>query len=63
MVRDKIQTSQLINRLQDHGLGKIELTQVQVRSIEILLNKTLPNMKPADTEGNQDNELVIRWAK
>ena len=43
--RQKIQTSQLINRLTDHIHGKVELTASQVRSIEILLKKTLPDLQ------------------
>ena len=44
MVRSKIQASQLINRLTDHALGEVELTQTQIRAIEILLNKSVPNL-------------------
>lgn len=43
-VRSKIQTSQLINRLQDHALGKIELEPSQIKSIEVLIRKTLPDL-------------------
>jgi hypothetical protein len=42
--RQKIQTSMLVNRLQDHALGIIELTAPQIRSIEILLRKTAPDL-------------------
>ena len=45
MVRTKIQTSQLLNRLADQAFGKIELEANQIRSIEILLNKALPNLQ------------------
>ena len=45
MVRTKIQTSQLLNRLADHAFGKIDLEANQIRSIEILLNKALPNLQ------------------
>ena len=44
LVRSKIQASQLINRLTDHALGEVELTQTQIRAIEILLNKSVPNL-------------------
>lgn len=42
--RLKIKTSQLINRLNNHALGEIEMTASQIRAAEILLNKTLPNL-------------------
>jgi hypothetical protein len=43
-VRTKIQTSQLINRLQDHALGKIVLEPTQIKAIEVLIRKTLPDL-------------------
>lgn len=46
--REKIQCTQLINRLMDHINGKIELTQSQVRSIEILLKKSLPDLQSVE---------------
>lgn len=49
--RLKIKTSQLINRLKDHALGKVELSSTQVRSIEILLKKTLPDLSAIDHSG------------
>jgi hypothetical protein len=50
-VRAKIQTSQLINRLTDHAFSKIELEPSQVKSIEILLRKTLPDLSATDHSG------------
>ena len=44
MVRTKIQASQLINRLTDHAFGECELSTTQLRAIEILLNKSVPNL-------------------
>jgi hypothetical protein len=48
--RARIQTSQLVNRLQANGLGKLkaELSASQVKSIEILLRKTMPDMTATD---------------
>lgn len=43
-VRQRIQTSQLINRLQDHVVGKVKMSPQQVRSAEILLRKSLPDL-------------------
>lgn len=42
--RLKIKTSMLLNRLMDHIEGKCELSATQVRSAEILLKKTLPDL-------------------
>lgn len=62
--RKKIQTSQLINRLTDHAFGKVELDNSQVRSIEILLKKSLPDLAQMTHTGDADQpmEMRIRWA-
>ena len=56
-VRAKIQTSQLVNRLTDHALGAIELSPTQVRAIEILIKKTLPDLQ-AIAWGAADEETA-----
>lgn len=48
VVKERIQTSMLVNRLQDHVSGKVELSSTQVRAAEILLSKTLPNLAASD---------------
>lgn len=50
--RDAIQTSQLINRLTDHALGEVELSATQVRAIEVLLRKTLPDLQAIEHTGD-----------
>lgn len=56
-IRAKIQTSQLINRLTDHALGKLELSPTQVRSIEVLIKKTLPDLQSVELSGaGEDGE-------
>lgn len=58
--RERIQTSQLINRLTDHMLGKVELSTTQVRAIEILLKKTMPDLSAVEMNANveQTNYVV-----
>jgi len=67
--REKIQTSQLINRLQDSVLKKSEtdaepeeLTTNQLKAIEILLRKSLPDLS-AVTIGGGDTpvKLTFEW--
>lgn len=57
-VRARIQTSQLLNRLTDHALGSIELSNTQVRAIEILLKKTIPDLSAIEHSGDQDNPMA-----
>ena len=59
--RGKIQTTQLINRLQNNGLGTLdkELSPSQVRSIEILLRKTVSDLSAVTLTGDPENPVVI----
>lgn len=60
-IRTKIQTSQLINVLEKHALGETdELPNSRLKAIEILLNKTLPNLQSTQIEGSGENgELEV----
>lgn len=60
-VRKRIQTSQLVNRLQDDGLGKINLTDGQRASIKILLGKSLPDLSTVQHTGADGGPLECRW--
>jgi hypothetical protein len=59
-VRAKIQTSQLINRLQDHISDKIELSSTQIKAIEILLKRTLPELSSIEHTGDPDQPVELR---
>jgi hypothetical protein len=48
--RERIRTSMLINRLQDHALGRCEKTLPQVKAALVVLRKTLPDLKPVKVE-------------
>lgn len=43
--RSRIQTTQLIKRLQDHVDGKVEMSKTQVTAANILLSKSLPSLQ------------------
>lgn len=64
-VRAKIQASQLINRLTDHALNDTELSSTQIRAIEILLKKSIPDLSAIELSGDDDNpvKLVFEWQK
>lgn len=63
--RQKIRTSMLVNRLQQNAAGKIELTQGQIKSIEILLRKTLPDLSHTEAEISGGLAITINdaWAR
>jgi len=55
-VRKKIQTSQLINRLQKNALSDEEfLTAGQIKSIESLLDRVVPKLSHTKFEGPGEN--------
>ena len=50
--RSKIQTSQLINRLETHALSETEvMTASQIKAAEGLLKKTLPDLQAVTIDG------------
>lgn len=61
--RAKIQTSQIINRLQSLVDGEVEMSPSQVRAAEILLSKTLPSLSNVEVSGDSENpvKMVIAW--
>lgn len=47
-VRERIRTTQLVRRLRNHALGKLEMSPTQVKAVEILLRKTLPDLSSVE---------------
>jgi len=60
-IRTKIQTSQLVNVLQNHALGtdEKEMTQTRMKAIEILLRKTLPDLSATELTGEGGGPLQV----
>lgn len=56
--REKIKTTQLINRLQDHALGTVEMSSTQVRAVEVLLRKRVPDLSAMTMAGDDDGGPV-----
>jgi len=59
-IRAKIQASQLINRLTDHALGKVDLSATQVRAIEVLLKKAVPDLSAVDLTANHTGKVIAQ---
>lgn len=57
--RSRIQTTQLINRLQANALGQLELSSIQQRSIEILLRKTVPDLSAVEHKGEVTSFVAV----
>jgi hypothetical protein len=57
-VRARIQTSQLINVLQDHALtGQGDMSPTRMKAIEILLRKSIPDLSAVTFSGDEDNPI------
>lgn len=59
--RQKIQTSQLINRLSANAMGKLpsEMSPSQVKSAEILLRKALPDLASVEMTGENGGAISV----
>jgi hypothetical protein len=60
LVREKIKVGNIIDRLEKHVAGEIELTAAQVTSAKILLDKSISNA-PTIVGGDPENPLQIAW--
>jgi hypothetical protein len=62
-VRKKIQTSQLINVLQDHALtGETELSPTRMKAIEILLRKSIPDLSAVTLSNDEEGAFKVEFA-
>ena len=60
-VRTKIQTSQLINVLQDHALnGATDIPPSRMKAIEILLKKSLPDLSSTEITGDTEQPVALK---
>jgi len=59
-IKRKIQTSQLVNRLQDNAMADEEfLTAGQIKSIEALLDRVLPKLKSVEVSGTGEGGAIL----
>ena len=55
-----IQASQLINRLNSHALGEIELSQSQINAAKIVIGKVIPDLKAIELSGEGGGPLILQ---
>ena len=56
--RARIQTTMIVKRLEDHILGKVEMTSSQVSAASILIKKTLPDLQSVQVEKQTPNNSI-----
>lgn len=57
--RDRIKTTQLVNRLTGHVLGTVEMSPTQVTAALGLLKKSLPDLKHVEVIGAGGGPLAV----
>lgn len=60
----KLQSAmQLLNRLEKHAKGEIELTTTQVKAAQIFIGKYVPDLKAIEHSGNEQKpvRLIGTW--
>lgn len=66
LTRERIKTSQLLNRLTTHALSDVEImTTSQVHAAAVVLKKSLPDLASSDVNlsGGITVEINDHWAK
>jgi hypothetical protein len=58
-VRERIKTGVILDRLEKHTLGELDLTQTQLKAAEILLRKTIPDLKAVEHSGDAANPVKV----
>lgn len=53
----RIKAAILLDRLQNHAVGKLEMTQTQIAAAKILLGKVVPDLKAIEHSGPGGSEL------
>ena len=62
--RDKIRTTQLVNRLTDHVLGEVDMQPSQVTAALGLLKKAIPDLAAHQITGEGEGpvKLIVEWS-
>lgn len=54
LVRQRIQTSVIVDRLHQHMLGELEMTATQLRAAELLLDRSVPKLAQVQHVGDEE---------
>lgn len=60
LIRDKINAALLVERLTECALGQTELTSQQMKAIEILLKKSVPDLSSVEMTGDADAPVLLK---
>lgn len=54
-----IRASQLLNRLNSHAVGEVEMTPTQIQAAKIVIGKVIPDLKAIEHSGNAEKPVMI----
>lgn len=57
--RDRIKVGVLLNRLMNHAVGEIEMSNTQIKAAEILLRKKIPDLAAVAHSGEVTHKLTL----
>ena len=57
-VRDRIRVTALVNRLEQHALGRTKMTPTQLRANQILLDRCLPSLTAMEYRGEVTQNVI-----
>lgn len=60
LIRDKINAALLVEKLQQCALDGLELTSQQMKAIEILLKKSVPDLQSIEMTGDAEAPVVLK---
>ena len=60
LIRDKINAALLVERLTECALGQTELTSQQMKAIEILLKKSVPDLSSVEMTSDADAPILLK---
>lgn len=63
MVREKIRASTLIDRLQKHATGDIEMTATQIKAAETLLDRSVPKLAQIQHTGANGGAIQLTFSQ
>ena len=56
-IREKIRIAQLVNRLEDHAFGDLEMTKTQIAAARILVDKCIPSLSSTQMTGKDEGPV------
>ena len=60
LTRARIQATKLVDRLQKCAMGEVEMSPAQLKSAEILLKKSLPDLSSVELTGNDEAPVRLQ---